>query len=66
MDAVIRECKKENMEYKVEGIRAVGPILETHGLDRFQDLTDILYPHLKQVNTSTGISQTYSTPISSR
>ena len=49
MDAVIRECKKENMEYKIEGIKAVGPILETHNLDRFQEIYDILFPHLKQV-----------------
>ena len=49
MDAVIRECKKENIEYKIEGIKAVGPILETHNLDRFQEIYDILFPHLKQV-----------------
>ena len=50
VDAVIRECKKENMEYKMEGIKAVGPILEAHNLDRFQEIHDILYPHVKQVN----------------
>ena len=33
----------------MEGIKAVGPILETHELDRFQDIHDILYPHLKRV-----------------
>ena len=37
------------MEYKIEGIKAVGPILETHNLDRFREIYDILCPHLRQV-----------------
>ena len=47
----MKECRKENIEYKVEGIKAIGPILETHQLDRFQEISDILYPHLREVST---------------
>ncbi len=55
VDAVLRECKKENLEYKMEGIRAIGPILETHRLDRFHDIRDILHPHLQQVRSATEL-----------
>ncbi len=46
----MKECRKENIEYKIEGIKAMGPILETHQLDRFQEVSDILYPHLRVVS----------------
>ncbi|XP_023933323.1 proteasome-associated protein ECM29 homolog [Lingula anatina] len=46
LDFVMKECKKENLAYKMEAVKAMGIVLETYQADRFQELADILYPHV--------------------
>ncbi|XP_071952576.1 proteasome adapter and scaffold protein ECM29-like [Antedon mediterranea] len=42
--ALLKECKKEKVSYKVEALQCMSTILLTHDIDRFADLAEILYP----------------------
>lgn len=50
LSAVIKECKKEKVKYKMDAIRCVSAILETHDVDRFKEMSEILYAVLKPVS----------------
>lgn len=43
----IKECRKENIKYKMEAIRCTSNILEAHSIDRFKEMSEILYSMLK-------------------
>ena len=49
MDALLRESKKEKIEYKLEALKCFGNILETFTLDRFADIFSIVSPVLDMV-----------------
>ncbi|CAI9736898.1 adapter and scaffold ECM29-like [Octopus vulgaris] len=49
LDVVLRECKKENKEYRIKGLHTAGSILELYKVDRFEVLWLLLQPSL---NTS--------------
>ncbi|XP_062591295.1 proteasome adapter and scaffold protein ECM29-like [Saccostrea cucullata] len=38
VDAVMKECKKENIEYKVEAMKCMGNLLEEYKEDRFKEM----------------------------
>lgn len=40
----MKECKKEKIVYKMEALRCIGPILETHEQDRYQEIQEIFNP----------------------
>ena len=44
LDALLKECKKDNPLYKVSALEATGPVLESFKADRFKDMFDILKP----------------------
>lgn len=57
LEAVLKECRKENWSYKMEALKCIGEILETHSVDKFKEVWDIVSPILKKV------SDTYSSII---
>lgn len=51
IQAMLRECRKETILYKIEAIRCTGDILEAHeSLDRFEEISSILSPILQKVH----------------
>ncbi|XP_061192483.1 proteasome adapter and scaffold protein ECM29-like [Saccostrea echinata] len=47
VDAVMKECKKENIEYKVEAMKCMGNVLEGYKEDRFKDMWALITPVLQ-------------------
>ncbi|XP_067297916.1 proteasome adapter and scaffold protein ECM29 [Pseudorasbora parva] len=48
LDLVLKECKKENLVYKMAALRSAADILESTQVDRFQEITDIVLPLIKK------------------
>ncbi|XP_021353886.1 proteasome-associated protein ECM29 homolog [Mizuhopecten yessoensis] len=46
VEAVMKECRKERLAYKLEALQCMGSILEEYKLDHFKDMWDILSPTL--------------------
>ena len=44
--ALLRECRKEKLEYRVVALEAAGTVLSELGLDQFEELYEIVSPHL--------------------
>lgn len=49
LNVVLKECKKENLPYKMAALRSTATVLEATGEDRFQEVTDILFPLIRKV-----------------
>uniref|UniRef100_A0AAR2L3Y5 Ecm29 proteasome adaptor and scaffold n=1 Tax=Pygocentrus nattereri TaxID=42514 RepID=A0AAR2L3Y5_PYGNA len=55
LDLVLKECKKESLVYKMAALRCAADILEATEEDRFQEMTEILFPLIrKNQPTSAG------------
>ncbi|CAH1774881.1 unnamed protein product [Owenia fusiformis] len=46
VDALLKECKKENVVYKTAALKCTGEILEAYEIDRYGDILEILNPLL--------------------
>ena len=46
VSALLRECRKEKLEYRVVALEAAGTVLSELGLDQFEQLYEIVSPHL--------------------
>ncbi|XP_038067101.1 proteasome adapter and scaffold protein ECM29-like [Patiria miniata] len=44
LTAVFKECKKERIDYKIAALECLSSVLEAHGIDRFEELSQILFP----------------------
>ncbi|XP_063770752.1 proteasome adapter and scaffold protein ECM29 isoform X2 [Pseudophryne corroboree] len=53
IQAVLKECRKENVKYKIIALKCVADVLESTKEDRFQDLSDILFPLIKKTSLET-------------
>lgn len=49
LDTVLKECKKENLVYKMAALRSAANILEAAKVNRFQEMADILFPMIRKV-----------------
>ncbi|KAM4595605.1 proteasome adapter and scaffold protein ECM29 isoform 1-T1 [Fundulus diaphanus] len=49
LDVVLKECRKENLLYKMAALRCAGDVLHSSQEDRFGDMADILFPLIKKV-----------------
>ena len=49
VQAVLKECRKENLKYKMVALRCVAGVLQATKEDRFQELADIIFPMIKKV-----------------
>ena len=50
-DALLRECRKQDVSYRTVAIRSTAAVLEAHDIDRFTELANILIPLIKEVNS---------------
>lgn len=44
LDAIYKECKKENPTYKMAAFKCFGEIVQEYSIDRFQQISDLLFP----------------------
>ncbi|MEE6507887.1 hypothetical protein FKM82_017224 [Ascaphus truei] len=53
VQAVLKECRKENVRYKISALKCAADVLEATKEDHFHDLTDILFPLIKKSSLET-------------
>ncbi|XP_040217375.1 proteasome adapter and scaffold protein ECM29 isoform X2 [Rana temporaria] len=53
IQAVLKECRKENVKYKIVALKCAADVLESTKEDRFQEMTDILFPLIKKTSLET-------------
>ncbi|XP_077980977.1 proteasome adapter and scaffold protein ECM29-like [Glandiceps talaboti] len=46
--AVLKECKKEKITYKIVALNCVAAIVEVQEVDRFQEIRDIVFPFISE------------------
>ncbi|NXS93447.1 ECM29 protein, partial [Jacana jacana] len=46
--AVLKECRKENLKYKMVALRCAAGVLQATKEDRFRELADIVFPMIKK------------------
>lgn len=49
VQALLKECRKENLKYKMVALRCAAEVLQVTKEDRFQELADIIFPMIKKV-----------------
>ncbi|BFY99626.1 hypothetical protein BsWGS_02666 [Bradybaena similaris] len=54
---LLRECGKERLQYKMEAMQSLGPVLELYELDHFSEVWDLTHPLLNQVSSNTEDNQ---------
>ncbi|KGL72686.1 Proteasome-associated protein ECM29, partial [Tinamus guttatus] len=55
--AVLKECRKETLQYKLVALRCAGEVLQATKQDRFQEVADIVFPMIKKnAAESTGMA----------
>ncbi|KAM3848880.1 proteasome adapter and scaffold protein ECM29 isoform 2-T2 [Vipera latastei] len=60
VQAMLKECRKENLRYKIVALRCTADVLKATQENRFQELTDINFPVIKKNcpgNVGTNSSQ---------
>lgn len=58
LEAVLKECHKENLPYKMAALRCAADVLQSSQEDRFSAVAAILFPLLKKV----GVYPSLPTP----
>ncbi|OXB77147.1 UNVERIFIED_CONTAM: hypothetical protein H355_014718 [Colinus virginianus] len=48
VQAVLKECRKENLKYKMVALRCMAAVLQATKEDQFQELADIIFPMIKK------------------
>nr|XP_033782200.1 proteasome adapter and scaffold protein ECM29 isoform X1 [Geotrypetes seraphini] len=48
VQTVLKECRKDNLRYKIKALKCVAEVLQVTREDRFQDMADILLPLIKK------------------
>lgn len=59
LEAVLKECHKENLPYKMAALRCAADVLQSSQEDRFSAVAAILFPLLKKV----GVYPSLPTPL---
>ncbi|XP_076089191.1 proteasome adapter and scaffold protein ECM29-like isoform X1 [Mytilus galloprovincialis] len=54
VDSMMKESKKERLEYKLEALKCTGNILEEYSLDRFSEIWQIAQPDLSKAGNKNG------------
>uniref|UniRef100_A0A8C7ZSZ0 Ecm29 proteasome adaptor and scaffold n=1 Tax=Oryzias sinensis TaxID=183150 RepID=A0A8C7ZSZ0_9TELE len=49
LEVVMRECRKENLVYKMAALHCAGDVLHSSQEDRFREMAEILFPLIKKV-----------------
>ncbi|XP_053558665.1 proteasome adapter and scaffold protein ECM29 [Bombina bombina] len=53
VQAVLKECRKENVKYKISALKCAADVLESTKEDHFHDLAEILFPLIKKNSLET-------------
>ncbi|XP_070598537.1 proteasome adapter and scaffold protein ECM29 isoform X1 [Erythrolamprus reginae] len=48
VQAMLKECRKENLRYKIVALRCMADVLKSTQENRFQEMTDIIFPVIKK------------------
>uniref|UniRef100_A0A8U7P1K2 Ecm29 proteasome adaptor and scaffold n=1 Tax=Corvus moneduloides TaxID=1196302 RepID=A0A8U7P1K2_CORMO len=48
VQALLKECRKENLKYKMVALRCAAGVLQATKEDRFQELADVIFPMIKK------------------
>ncbi|TRZ18499.1 hypothetical protein HGM15179_008603 [Zosterops borbonicus] len=48
VQALLKECRKDNLKYKMVALRCAAGVLQATKEDRFQELADIIFPMIKK------------------
>ena len=51
-EAMLKECRKDKMQYKLQAIEYLGQIADVHDVDVFASVWQILHPLLEKVDES--------------
>ncbi|XP_072239435.1 proteasome adapter and scaffold protein ECM29 [Leuresthes tenuis] len=54
LEVVLKECRKENLAYKIAALRCAGDVLSSSKQDRFSDMAEILFPLIKKSCPESG------------
>jgi len=52
VDVMLKECRKENIVYKMSALQSTSAVLHLYDIDRIRHIADILLPLLPQVCVS--------------
>ena len=63
VDAVMSECRRQDVAYRRHAIRCLSEILAVHDVDRFPDVFKLLQPLLSEVRALPARSPSKSTPV---
>jgi len=50
LDSVFKECKKDNPTYKMAALKCFGEIVQEYSLDKFQQISELLFPIIAPVS----------------
>ena len=50
LDSIYKECRKENPTYKMAALKCFGEIVQEYSIDRFQQLSELLFPIIAPVS----------------
>ena len=50
LDSIYKECRKENPTYKMAALKCFGEIAQEYSIDRFQQLSELLFPIISPVS----------------
>ncbi|XP_053321854.1 proteasome adapter and scaffold protein ECM29 [Spea bombifrons] len=53
VQAVLKECRKENVRYKISALKCAANVLESTKVDRFRDIADLLFPLIEKTSLET-------------
>ena len=51
LDSVFKECRKDNPTYKMAALKCFGEIVQEYSIDRFQQISELLFPIIAPVST---------------
>ncbi|KAM9313856.1 proteasome adapter and scaffold protein ECM29 [Pholidichthys leucotaenia] len=54
LEAVLKECRKESLVYKMAALRCAGDVLQSSQEDRFSDMAEVLFPLIKKSCPQSG------------
>ncbi|XP_078801492.1 proteasome adapter and scaffold protein ECM29 isoform X1 [Oryzias latipes] len=54
LEVVMRECRKENLVYKMAALHCAGDVLHSSQEDRFREMAEILFPLIKKSSPKSG------------
>lgn len=65
LDSIYKECRKENPAYKMSALKCFGEIVQEYSVDRFQQISELLFPIIAPVSVLLLFPQVFKAAISS-